>query len=422
MPESLRRHSADADEQGASPAPAAPVEPRREGRKGAGAFFGAFADDLRATAGDAALSPVRTFALTLSFAIVVAVVIMAVVTVVGIAGAMLVSNGVVSFERLTSPATVVAVMFVGSILIAGLVSMLISYSLVRPVRRMTAAMGELARGNFDVRLEKEARATLREVDEFAASFNTAAAELGSTEMMRAGFISDFSHEFRTPINALCGFAQLARGESLSAEERNEYLGIIVEEAQRLAGLSERILLLSKMEAAAILPDVERVDVAESLRRAAAIETAHAQRCGVDVSLTLDPCVIRGNVDYLVQLWTNLFNNAIKFSPEGGTVSVALYGGRRGEEGRAGVGDEVVCWISDEGEGMDAETREHLFDRFYQGDSSHASEGSGLGLALCRRIVELHGGTIDVESSPGAGSVFEVRLPSGCAGLPAGGTS
>lgn len=410
MREKPQRLNAAVDATATASAPDVPVGPRRLARQGTGAFSSAFTDAPRTTVGEATLAPVRTFALTLSFAVVVAAIIMTVVAVVGIVGSMLVSSGAVSFELLTSPAMVIAVILVGGILIAGLISALINYSLVRPIRRMTAAMGELARGNFDMRLEKETRATLREVDGFAESFNTAAAELGSTEMMRAGFIGDFSHEFCTPINALCGFAQLVRDESLSTEERREYLDIIVDETQRLAGLSERILLLSKMEAVKILPDVERVDVAESLRRAAAVEATHAQHCGVDVNLSLDPCEIEGNADYLVQLWTNLLNNAIKFSKEGGTVSVALYGGRRGEEGRAAADDEAVCWISDEGEGMDAETREHLFDRFYQGDSSHASEGSGLGLALCKRIVELHGGTIDVQSAPGTGSVFEVRLP------------
>ena len=101
---------------------------------------------------------------------------------------------------------------------------------------------------------------------------------------------------------------------------------------------------------------------------------------------------------------------VKISPENTSVSIALYGGRIGEENRADNNDELVCWISDEGCGMDAETRKHLFDKLYQGDTSHASEGNGLGLALCKRIVELHNGSISVDSTPGKGSVFEVRIP------------
>lgn len=362
--------------------------------------------------GSVTVSRLRSAVLISVLTLVIALVVIAVVTVTGFMGAWLVDQGLVSYERLTAIPTVLTVTLVGSVIVADIVCGLVFYSLVSPLRRMTAAMGELARGNFSFRASNPARVSLREVDEFVESFNVAAAELGSTEMMRAGFISDFSHEFRTPINALSGFAQLVRDDdgSLTPDERREYLGIIVEEAERLAGLSERILLLSKMEAMTILPDVGEVDVAETVRRAAAIEELRAEDRGVAIRLALDPCHCEGNADYLVQLWTNLINNAVKFSEPGGRVDVALYGGRTGEEERDPAGDEVVCWISDEGCGMDTETRAHLFDRFYQGDTSHAGEGSGLGLALCRRIVELHGGSITVESSPGKGSVFEVRLP------------
>ncbi len=358
----------------------------------------------------AALSPIRTVTLTLALTLAIAAIILAVITATGFIGSALVDHGLITLDELTQVPSVIALVFIGSVLIAILVCFFVDYTFVSPLRRMTAAVNELARGNFGFRIRNTARLSVREVDEFAASFNKAAEELGGTEMMRAGFISDFSHEFRTPINALCGFAQLLRDGGLLPEEQNEYLGIIVEESQRLAGLSERILALSKMEAVAILPDVGEVDVAETVRRAAALEEGRAEAKGVRINLSLDPCTCRGNADYLVQLWTNLLNNAVKFSPDGGRVDVALYGGRAGEEGRTGTADQLVCWISDEGCGMDAETREHLFDRFYQGDTSHASEGSGLGLALCHRIVELHSGTIEVESTPGKGSVFEVRLP------------
>lgn len=295
-------------------------------------------------------------------------------------------------------------------LLAGIICTGASITLVAPLRRMTLAMEHLAQGDFSYHMEVKRAFSLREVREFAESFNVAAAELAGTEMMRAGFVSDFSHEFRTPINSLSGFAQLPLDDDLAPDERREYASIIVEEANRLAGLSERILLLSKVEAASILPDVERVDVAEQVRRAAILLEPKFSEAGVSVDLSLDAAYVQGSEDYLMQLWLNLLDNAVKFSPAGGRVSVALYGGRSGEDGRPCGGDEVVAWISDEGCGMDSETRAHIFDRFYQGDSSHASQGSGLGLALCRRIAELHGGTIEAQSAPGKGSVLEVRLP------------
>lgn len=327
-----------------------------------------------------------------------------------VVGAALNFSGVVTYEQLTAPGTIAAAILAACILLAAIVCAATNHTLVRPLRRMTLAMDRLAEGDFSFRMERKGRVSLRETDDFVRGYNVAAAELASTEMIRAGFISDFSHEFRTPINSLSGFAQLLMEDDLTDEERHEYAGIIVEEANRLSGLSERILLLSKMEAAAMLPSIEEVDVAEQLRRGVMLLEPKLAEKGLRTNLSLDTCTVPGNADYLAQLWLNLLDNAVKFSPANGCVSVALYGGRSAEEGRGAGSDEAVVWISDEGCGMDSATMAHIFDRFYQGDSSHASKGSGLGLALCKRIVELHGGTIDVQSAPAKGAVFEVRLP------------
>ena len=208
----------------------------------------------------------RTVAITATLAAFIAAVIVAFCTVMGVAGSLLVQGSVTSLDRLTSPQTVVAFILFGSAALAIILATCLYRTLGEPLRQMTAAMEQLACGDFDVRMPERGAWHLREVDEFARAFNTAAEELGGTEMMRAGFISDFSHEFRTPASSLSGFAQLLQEDDLSPEERAEYLRIIVDEANRLSGLSERILLLSKMEAAAILPDVEDVDVAETVRR------------------------------------------------------------------------------------------------------------------------------------------------------------
>lgn len=349
------------------------------------------------------------------------VAILAMCSLAAAIGLLLMSCGIVSLEQLTSPAAIVASALAMSVVLSALICIAINYTLVRPIRRMTDAVGHLAQGDFDFRMEKKERFSPREVDDFVGSFNVAAGELAGTEMMRASFISDFSHEFRTPISSLSGFAQLLMDDDVGPEERREYAGIIVDESNRLAGLSERILLLSKVEAAAIPPSMEAVNVSEQIRRTVALLKPRMSERGVAVSLSLDEAEVRGNADYLAQLWLNLMDNAVKFSPQGGRISVALYGGRAdvsdiagsatsGASLAVGARREVVVWVSDEGCGMDSATQAHIFNRFYQGDSSHAVKGSGLGLALCKRIVELHGGTIDVQSAPGKGSVFEVRLP------------
>lgn len=359
-----------------------------------------------------ASSPLRSIALGAILAGIVAGALAVTCAVIGAVGYWLVESGHLTLEELTSPAAIAATLLLASIILAVIVCVAIGHTLVSPLRRMTLAMSHLAQGDFSFRIEKTGSHTIKEIDEFARSFNIAASELAGTEMMRAGFISDFSHEFRTPINSLSGFAQLLQEDDITDDERHEYAGIIVEESQRLAGLSERILLLSKMEAATILPDIEEVDVAEQLRRSVLLLEPKLQEKNVGIDLGLDAACTYGNSDYLSQLWLNLLDNAVKFSPEGGHVNVALYRGRAAEEGHDSSQDSMVVWISDEGCGMDTDTMAHVFDRFYQGDTSHASKGSGLGLALCKRIVELHGGSIDVQSAPGKGSVFEVRLPLG----------
>lgn len=355
-------------------------------------------------------SAARAISLNAALTLTLALTIVTFCTVVGLVAAHMVDAGVIPPDFYDNPLITVGGILVGSVALTAVVSACMQHAFIRPLKRMTAAMNELARGNFDVRMEPRGRTRVQEIEEFARSFNTAAQELSGTELMRSNFISDFSHEFRTPINSLSGFAQLVRDGGLSFEERDEYLQIIVDESERLSGLSERILALSKMEAVSIVPDVEQVDVAEQIRRAVLLAESKRSGKNIRIDLALDECRVPGNAGYLAQLWTNLLDNAIKFSPDDASVSVALYGGRQGEEGRASAADEAVCWISDEGCGMDPETRKHLFDKFYQGDTSHASEGSGLGLALCKKIVDLHRGTIAVHSTQGAGTVFEVRLP------------
>ena len=355
------------------------------------------------------LSVLRSIGLGAMLVSIVALALVAVCAAVGVIEFFLVESGAVSFAELTAPGSIVATVLLASVVIAVILCAAINHTLVRPLRHMTLAVSHLAKGDFAYRMGTPGRFHLKEVDEFSRAFNVAADELAGTEMMRAGFIGDFSHEFRTPINSLCGFAQLLRDEDLVDEERREYAGIIVEESERLAGLSERILLLSKMEAATRLPDVQDVDIAEQLRRAVILLEPRLNEKGIAVDLSLDDAHVRGNAAYLSQLWTNLLDNAVKFSPHGGRVSIALYGGRV-DEGCKSAASEAVVWVSDEGRGMDETTKARIFDRFYQGDTSHASAGSGLGLALCKRIVELHGGTIEAQSSLGKGSVFEVRLP------------
>lgn len=291
-----------------------------------------------------------------------------------------------------------------SLLLAVVISVAIERTIVKPMRSMTWHMGELAKGDFSIRMPPNERIEINEAKRFTKSFNKAAEELSGIEIMRANFISDFSHEFRTPIASISGFAQLLRDQNLSEEEREEYLDIIIDESKRLSNLSEDILNLSRMESSSILTNVGTVDVAEGLRRSIAIVEPNADEKNITIDVDIDEAELIGNADYLSQLWTNILQNAVKFTPEDGSIDVSL------KSAQDTKNRTVTCTISDNGCGMDEATRAHLFERFYQGDTSHAQEGNGLGLALCKRIVDLHGGTIRVKSALDKGSTFIVTLP------------
>lgn len=291
-----------------------------------------------------------------------------------------------------------------SLLLAVVISVAIERTIVKPMRSMTWHMGELAKGDFSIRMPPNERIEINEAKQFTKSFNKAAEELSGIEIMRANFISDFSHEFRTPIASISGFAQLLRDQNLSEEEREEYLDIIIDESKRLSNLSEDILNLSRMESSSILTNVGTVDVAEGLRRSIAIVEPNADEKNITIDVDIDEAGLIGNADYLSQLWTNILQNAVKFTPENGRIDVSL------KSAQDTKNRTVTCTISDNGCGMDETTRAHLFERFYQGDASHAQEGNGLGLALCKRIVDLHGGTIRVKSALDKGSTFIVTLP------------
>lgn len=291
-----------------------------------------------------------------------------------------------------------------SLLLAVVISVAIERTIVKPMRSMTWHMGELAKGDFSIRMPPNERIEINEAKRFTKSFNKAAEELSGIEIMRANFISDFSHEFRTPIASISGFAQLLRDQNLSEEEREEYLDIIIDESKRLSNLSEDILNLSRMESSSILTNVGAVDVAEGLRRSIAIVEPNADEKNIAINVDIDEAELIGNADYLSQLWTNILQNAVKFTPENGRIDVSL------KSAQDTKNRTVTCTVSDNGCGMDETTRAHLFERFYQGDTSHAQEGNGLGLALCKRIVDLHGGTIRVKSALGKGSTFIVTLP------------
>lgn len=276
---------------------------------------------------------------------------------------------------------------------------------LRPLRNIINATHKVAAGDFTVQIETD---SVPEIEDLTTSFNTMVQELASIETLRSDFVSNFSHEFKTPIVSIRGFAKLLRNKQLPQAERDEYVEIIIQESERLAGLATNVLDLSRLDNTGILTGQEAFFVDEQIRRVAALMEPRWSEKNITLALDMDSVTVYSDEDMLQQVWVNLLDNAIKFTEPGGHIALTL---KRSSQA-------VVFTLADDGIGMDAQTLAHLFDRFYQGDKSHSGSGNGLGLALVKRIVYLCGGSITVQSQPGQGSLFTVTLPVGKAGGPA----
>ena len=268
-----------------------------------------------------------------------------------------------------------------------------------PLNEMIAATDRIAKGDFKVHIQE----TFHERSDFGIlqrSFNHMASELDGIEMFRNDFINNFSHEFKTPIVSVQGFAHQLMAGGLTPEEEREYVRIIAAESDRLAKMSTNILTLSKLENQAIVTDKTVFYLDEQLRTCLVLLEKQWSSKNIELNLELDEVKYCFNEQMLAQVWLNLFGNAIKFTPEDGTVSCSLHTN----------GQAVTVCIRDTGIGMDDVTRRHIFEKFYQGDASHTGDGNGIGLTIVQRVLVLCGGTITVESVPHAGSTFTVTLP------------
>lgn len=285
-----------------------------------------------------------------------------------------------------------------SILIGSAISAYLCKRLLRPIQDLIEATRKVAKGDFTVKLDDTQGDG--EIGELLSSFNVMTSELSGIEMFRSDFINSFSHEFKTPIVSIRGFAKQLQRDELTSQQRKEYTDIIVSESERLSRLSSNVLLLTKLENQQIVTDVSDFSLDEQLRTSILLFEKQWSAKNIELDLDLQPVNYRSNAEMVSEIWVNLLSNAVKFTGEGGKISVSC-----GE-----LENCVIVSIRDNGVGMTQETRERIFSKFYQGDTSHAQEGNGLGLALVSRIVELCRGKIDVKSAPGEGSEFLVYLP------------
>ena len=301
-----------------------------------------------------------------------------------------------SFEVTKKVPDMLWLVFIGIILGIGTTIFLIRF-LFAPVTTLSRAMKQVADGNFEVKLDTQRG--FAELREISRSFNMMTKELRATEIVQTDFVSNVSHEFKTPINAIEGYATLLQDTDISAREAAEYVDKILYNTRRLSDLVGNILLLSRVDNQGIPEKKTLYRLDEQVRTAiVALEQKWLDReCELDVEL--ESIDYEGCEPLLYHVFDNLIGNAIKFGPRGGTVRMRLF--------RAA--GEIIFTVEDEGPGIKEEEKKHIFNKFYQTDSSHKSEGNGLGLALVKRILELTGGRIYVENLPERGAKFTVVM-------------
>lgn len=284
-----------------------------------------------------------------------------------------------------------------SILTGAVLSFIFSRLFIQPLGILIQAIHDVAGGDFHRKLDLKHPKEFRSL---SASFNQMTEELAGTETLRSDFINNFSHEFRTPIMSVLGFARLLKKGNLSPGEAGEYLDIMIRECLRLCDLSTNVLNLSKVENLSLLTDTESFNAGEQIRESILMLEQKWERKHISFDLAIQDVRITANPSLLRQVWLNLIDNAVKFSPDNSLISITAHS----------AGDRFTFTITDRGAGMSPAVRKKIFDKFYQGDPSHATEGNGLGLPLVRKAVSLHRGTITVESTVGKGSTFIVALP------------
>ena len=314
---------------------------------------------------------------------------------------LLIETGLVVDTEFLIDALIVVLIFIGvSIVTAfGLVLIFGKFPL-KPVNQIINEMNRLASGDFRARLHfgkiLSKHKTFKEIEE---SFNELAEELENTEMLRSDFVNNFSHEFKTPIVSIAGLAKLVNKGNLSEEQKKEYLIAIEEESLRLATMATNVLNLTKVENQTILSDVTKFNLSEQIRTSVLLLESEWTKKNIELNIDFDEFEIQANEALLKQIWINLIDNAIKFSPSGEAVTVEI----KELEKRYSVS------VKNTGVTIPKEKIDNIFNKFYQADESHASKGNGIGLAIVKKIVDLHSGKVMVESENNE-TCFTVYLP------------
>ena len=299
-------------------------------------------------------------------------------------------------QLLDSFITPIAIMPALAIVITGII-IYINNETNKASTKFIQAFDKVSHGEFGYQLEVPPKGQFKDLFE---NFNKMSKELSSIQTLKDEFIHDFSHEFKTPIASINGFANLLLEGGLSEEEQRQYLKIIADESARLSGLAESTLMLNRLENQQFVGEVKPYRLDLQIKECVILLEREWSAKDLVINSELAPVTFEGNETLMQQVWLNLLSNAVKFTPHGGEIALSL----------SRTQNEIVVKVADTGIGMSDEVAAHVFDKYYQGDKSHATRGNGLGLAIVKRIITLTGGTVSVESKENAGSTFTVRLP------------
>ena len=291
-------------------------------------------------------------------------------------------------------------------LVAGALTLFTRYKIVKtydqPMKELAKAAGKVAKGDFSVYIPPLHTSNRHDyLDLMFLDFNKMVAELGSLETMRSDFIANVSHEIKTPLAGIQNYAQLLQRPGLTKEDQETYISAILSSTRRLSALVTNILKLNKLESQQIVPSYEPYDLCGQLSDCAMSFEPVWEEKDIEFEADIeDRATVYGDASLLELVWNNLLSNAFKFTEPGGSVTLR----QTSEEGC------VTVSVSDTGCGISQEAQKHIFDKFYQGDTSRATEGNGLGLALVLRVLQLMNASIQVDSAEGQGTIFTVRIP------------
>ncbi len=284
-----------------------------------------------------------------------------------------------------------------TIFVALIINSLTIKTVIKPIKAVSDAMQQVTRGNFDIQLEVVGN---DEISVLQRNFNTMTDGLKQNEEMSKNFASIVSHEYKTPIAAITGYAQLLYNGGLEEEEEKQYIKTILEQSKRLSNLSVNMLQLARLDSNTVGMSKEMFSLDEQIRNVIVNMENLWEQKNIEMDINLDKAQVYCNSQMLYHVWENLLSNAIKFTPENGKITVTCQ-----------VSDNyAVVKVADTGCGISPENIPHIFERFYKSDSEVNADGNGLGLAITQKIIQLSGGKVSVESEAGKGSLFTVTLP------------